>query len=289
MTETGYGPICGHLHQYDRSLSLMISPPHASHPKVALIHLGGLSDGYLPTPYTLPLCELCHKNNMSYVNVLLSSSYLGFGYASLETDCEELKKALRYLQEQSYRKVYLIGHSTGCQQTVVLLRELLTNADEITMSVGGAILQAPVSDRESFSLGREEGDHAKYTTIAAEMISSGKGEEFMPRASHWSPITAGRFMSLYGRGGDDDMFSSDLEEAELSRALSHLAQFPNVIFAHSGADEYVPPEIEMKSLHRKLEVASGCKFVVIDGGKHNLAGDGSAMREFLDVVDKMID
>eukprot|EP00955_Chlamydomonas_euryale_P061546 358075-Chlamydomonas_euryale.AAC.4 len=52
------------------------------------------------------------------------------------------------------------------------------------------------------------------------------------------PITADRLLSLYARGGDDDMFSSDLSDAELAAMLSPLGVAPCLVLQagmHVGA------------------------------------------------------
>ena len=55
-----------------------------------------------------------------------------------------------------------------------------------------------------------------------------------------SPITARRYLSLAAKGGDDDMFSSDLKDAELDTLLGHMAGIPTLVL-QSGADGYVFP------------------------------------------------
>jgi hypothetical protein len=59
-------------------------------------------------------------------------------------------------------------------------------------------------------------------TLALEMQKEGKGEEMLPRAAMWAPVTANRFVDLATKEGIDDMFSSDLTEGELRERLGHL-------------------------------------------------------------------
>jgi hypothetical protein len=47
---------------------------------------------------------------------------------------------------------------------------------------------------------------ASKLALAEDMIAADRGEELMPRASFYAPITARRFQSLAGRLGDDDLF-----------------------------------------------------------------------------------
>ncbi len=73
------------------------------------------------------------------------------------------------------------------------------------------------------------------------------------RAADDTPVSAARFASLAARGGADDFFSSDLEDAALRCALGHVAV--PVLLASSGADEYVPPGVDARALLRRLAAA----------------------------------
>ena len=53
------------------------------------------------------------------MQVLLSSSYGGWGVASLDGDAEELEELLAHLtSRRGVKRVVLCGHSTGCQDIV---------------------------------------------------------------------------------------------------------------------------------------------------------------------------
>ena len=312
---SGYGPIPGFVAKYNRFNSALISSPPAnvapptlrapidnfddivdvlntfgdppSSPsayKHALIHLGGLSDGLLPTPYTKTLHSLCQENRITFVNPLLSTSYLAFGYGSLKQDVAELTELLAYLESKhDITGFYLLGHSTGCQQIVKLLKAV--SAANYNLKILGAMLQAPVSDRES------DDSHVQYLPQAQEMIENSKGSEFLPRAAHWSPMTADRFVDLYSKGGSDDMFSSDFTDVELDERLGHLKnefKAGTIFFCHSTRDEYVPASVDKDKLYNALEEASGCVTIKLEGN-HNLAtGEDNVIDELMKAVKKMI-
>lgn len=80
---------------------------------------------------------------------------------------------------------------------------------------------------------------------------------FQPRSAFWAPITAARFLSLQDIGGDDDYFSSDLNDEELAIRLRHLGQHGEQIgmktlVAFSNCDEYVPSSVDKKLLLDRL-------------------------------------
>lgn len=73
-----------------------------------------------------------------------------------------------------------------------------------------------MSDREYLSGSPENWERLKE---AEKMIADGRGAEILFReyieSGIGTPVSAQRFQSLMGKGGDDDMFSSDFTPAEL--------------------------------------------------------------------------
>lgn len=212
------------------------------------ILLGGLSDGLLPVPYVTALSELCTRQGWSLVQPLFSSSYTGFGIGSLDQDVIELDELIVYLQQHRHcQRVCCVGHSTGCQDIVHYLKTQQRHR------LDGAVLQAPVSDREHASMSPE---YEPNLQLAQEMRTTGQLDELMPRNSLWAPITVSRYLDLNERGGNDDYFSSDFSDAELVDRLRHVGtSCDNVLVAYSGSDEYVPPTVDSQQLVYRLVAA----------------------------------
>ena len=133
-----YGVFTGQLFQYSTNPSLIAfessprtaapagrrsaSPPQSTTGKKCIL-LGGLSDGPIPTPYAKLLEERCHSMGWSLVQPILSSSYLGFGHGSLSRDTDEIVRLMEYLVcHHSAERFALVGHSTGCQNSIHLLK-----------------------------------------------------------------------------------------------------------------------------------------------------------------------
>lgn len=231
-----------------------------------VIFIGGLTDGLLATEYLEPLSIALVNEKWSLVQPLLTSSYIGYGTSSLEQDALELDQLIGYLiNKENSEGVVLLGHSTGCQDIVHYMRSNLA----YSIAVRGAILQAPVSDREYRATLPET---AEMIDLALNMIHEGRAMELMPmKANPDAPITAYRFHSLCAYMGDDDMFSSDLSEDQLRMRLGHMSNTPcQVIF--SMADEYVPDYVDKKALVGRLCRALGdAEKVEIEWGNHSLA------------------
>jgi pimeloyl-ACP methyl ester carboxylesterase len=122
-------------------------PARPALPCNALLYVPGLTDGLLATPYTPRLFDaVAATDDWMFVQPLLSSSYGGYGTTTLHADTEELVALLRYLRAELHvARVVLVGHSTGCQNAVHLLRHGASDAVDM---VRGIVLQAPVSDRQ---------------------------------------------------------------------------------------------------------------------------------------------
>ena len=251
-----YGVFSGTLFQYSSSPSLIafesLPPPPADKTcKNKCILIGGLSDGPIPTPYTKLLEEECHTLGWSLVQPVLSSSYLGFGHGSLGRDTTEIGKLLHYLvTHHDASQFALVGHSTGCQNSIHFLK-YGQDEKELVDRVKVVALQAPVSDRET-----EDEDHnSEFIRHAQMLLAQQQGDEMMPRSAFWAPITASRYLSLLDVNGEDDFFSSDLTDEQLRERLGHVSQRGrrlDLIAVYSGKDEYVPSFVDKDILLKRL-------------------------------------
>ena len=305
-----YGVFAGQLFQYSASPSLIAfeSPPLASTHTISeqisqssnkCILLGGLSDGPIPTPYAKLLEEKCHSLGWSLVQPVLSSSYLGFGHGSLARDTDELVLLMEYLVcHHSANQFALVGHSTGCQNSIHLLKH---GKRDVVEKLKVVALQAPVSDRESLSL--SPGDHSANLDHAKLLISQGKGEEMMPRSAFWAPITASRYAALFDVGGDDDFFSSDFSDDELCDRLGHVGNVGkdtglSLLAAFSKKDEYVPAGVDMDQLMNRLVAAMNtdidegkmvAKGLMLNNGNHNLSKGEGDKEEFVEGIGELLE
>lgn len=67
----------------------------------------------------------------------------------------------------------------------------------------------------------------EYIKAALAFQAAGKGEEIVMRDkfSDYAPVTARRYLSLYQRRGDDDMFSTYLDDSEMKVKFSNTLEF----------------------------------------------------------------
>jgi hypothetical protein len=129
---------------------------------------------------------------------------------------------------------------------------------------------------------------------AEDMIARGEKDEVMPKALippiFSSPVTAYRWHSLIAKGGDDDYFSSDLDDATLAKTFGRLNK-PTLI-TPSENDEMVPPTVDKGALLRRW-IDAAPESVVSDlsglnpGADHALSGE-VARKWFVERVIKFL-
>ncbi|KAL2164422.1 hypothetical protein VTH06DRAFT_3638 [Thermothelomyces fergusii] len=232
--------------------------PHQAPRKNALVFVGGLGDGPHTIPYVRRLAEHL-AGAYAVFEARLASAFSGFGHASLAQDARELADLVRYLRRGlGAARVVLMGHSTGCQDCLEYVVRgpgagggEEEDDDDNETRVDALVLQGPVSDREAVGLSEDPAEVRRSLDVAEEMVRQGRGadvvqREAMPRGWRAIPVTAYRWASLVGVGGDDDYFSSDLPDSKLEHIWGSLKQ--PVLIVPSEKDEWVSPEADVAGL-----------------------------------------
>ncbi|RKP04797.1 hypothetical protein THASP1DRAFT_33395 [Thamnocephalis sphaerospora] len=280
---TGLQTLSGKLFQFTANnthLTAFYSGPR--HADQAVVLLPGLQEGPLSLPWTNRLGKRLAKKNWALVQPTLSSSYLGFGTGTLQRDTGELDLLVEALVRQGKRRIVMIGHSTGSQQTLHYAR-----FGSQRKYLAGGVLQAALSDREYYVSSMP--DHAHWVQMATQMRAQGQGQEMMPRrAFSFAAVTADRFFSLCARGGDDDMFSSDLTPTELA-AIYKPVSVP-LAMVLSGSDEYMPKNVSAESLLANQKAAySGFTLMKVVPGADHIVSGAPQIKQLLSIIFEFID
>jgi pimeloyl-ACP methyl ester carboxylesterase len=237
----------------------------------AVVLIGGLGDGFMALAYTEPLSRTLLAADYSLVMVNLSSSWSQFGFRSLATDCAELETHVTFLKTRfEFRNIVLLGHSTGAQDALYFMRH---GKPDATRLVSAIILQGGISDREAMTTGPSGSQIPRIKEEAEKLELAGKGESILPGRLYGAPITASRLLSLTGRLTEDDMFSTDLTEAELDPILSCI-KIP-ILVCYSEHDEFVPDHNALRKFAERMVGVLGkysshvdCKYFA---GNHGLS------------------
>lgn len=257
-----HDPTLGLLHLYNPHDRLTAFESGHIGSTCTLLFIGGLGDGFCSVPYLNQLSSSLSQIGWSLTQILLSSSYTGFGFTDLNQDVKEIKDCLDYLIGMGKTRFVLMGHSTGCQDIV----RLVNDEPEVLENVVGTILQAPVSDREYILDVLGEENYQLSMKIAKELIESGKPNQPIPSefcemfSGGKSTISATRWMSLSSKLTEnlsgEDFFSSDLTIKELEINLKAFEPIHNMIL-FSGRDESIPNEVNKQELFERLVTACG--------------------------------
>jgi hypothetical protein len=255
-----------------------------------------------------------------------------WGTGRLGQDVEDIAQCVKYItkykkqsvssnQTEQSPKIVIMGHSTGSQDVLHYLyspNPLPTDTvfDEGLRHINrpaldGAIMQAPVSDREAildgltdedgnFRDAEVEGTYLQLVEMAKTCTySSGNAYDVILPLSMTSrigyppaPITARRFLSLISpdapeNPGEDDLFSSDLSDKRLQETFGMIATRDllktKLLVLFSGSDEHVPKKVDKVKLLERWRAASDKSYQkvwdnensgVVPGASHNLGGDG---------------
>ncbi|KAF4659995.1 hypothetical protein FOZ61_004334 [Perkinsus olseni] len=263
---------------------------HDEPSSTGLLFMAGLTDGFLRPFYP----ALLAKRGLRVFQVLMHSSYSGYGYSSLDSDVEDMTQALAFLKEHhGVEHVFLLGHSTGCQDVVHFIKTR-TPEEPSLPTVEGCILQGAVSDRDAVDFAvkdcqKDQERLHEMRELAASLLEREPLCFMPPEASEFTsghPIHASRFASLFCRmSGPDDMFSRDLSDTELLDAVGHMTEVPRVLLVQGLNDEYVDHSLPNNN-NSRLAHAMNARLLEI-GGNHAL--DECAPGELERLLDAIVE
>lgn len=246
----------------------------------ALVFIAGLTEGMMSYSWIPCLSQAVDRVGFATIQVNLSSSFGSCGVSSLQQDARELEVIVRYLHtEMRMKKVVLVGHSTGAQDIISYLRHVKGNSSPES-KIDGAIFISGVSDREAFSLlNCVTGKH--LIDEAMQLVEKGEPDGVLRERVMGCHFTAKRLLSLTQRLGEDDMFSTDLTEEELTHIFEPL-DVP-CLFIYGEQDEFVPDMNMLRQFTERMigvvKKQSPQAEVVFMPGTHGFEteGDSSAM------------
>lgn len=288
----------------------------------SLLFIGGLSDGLYTVPYVSELAKALEPTDWSVFWLLLSSSYGGYGVGSLHQDAEEIAQCVLFVREYkashaAQGKVVIMGHSTGSQDVLHYLyapnplphdpvfEKGLQH--QVRSEVDGAILQAPVSDREAVLHTVNTAQASNEARAAYEQLvdsarrqpyeADGMDTILPPRLVKYIglpggvPLSARRFLSLASpdspeKPSDDDLFSSDLKGERLHQTFGGIVPRgllrSSLLVLYSGSDEFAPDWVNKELLLQRWKEAANASgrniwndnSGIIPGASHNVKDVG---------------
>ncbi|UNI23766.1 hypothetical protein JDV02_009567 [Purpureocillium takamizusanense] len=297
------GGLPGILHHYTETLVTFeyTGAVAAALQPHSILFVGGLGDGLATTSYLADVVEALQPTEWSLFTLALTSSYQSWGLGHLDRDTDEIAQCVRYIKDYKTAKygagggnVILMGHSSGSQCVLHYLSRPNPHAGKPPPfdadlehverpPVDGAIMQAPVSDREALQWVLETGfgdkSPADMRVLYDEMLaaaeraaaSNSELDTILPLSltspiyGYNTPLSARRFLSLASptsprAPSEDDLFSSDLGPAQLRRTFGRIRGVGllrnNLMVLISGADQSVPDWVDKEELLAKWKRAT---------------------------------
>ncbi|KAL4938512.1 hypothetical protein BDV06DRAFT_215036 [Aspergillus oleicola] len=314
------GGLPGILHHYTETLVTFEFTTSVTPKPHSLLFVGGLGDGLATTSYMADLARSLKDTDWSLFTLNLTSSYSAWGLGHLDRDTDEIALALRYIRDyksgkfssessttsaikdkilgsgsgdkdnKEDGKIVLMGHSTGSQCVIHYLTQPNPFASKkafdadlehtLRPRLDGAIMQAPVSDREAIQyvlstgwMGRTSEEvkeiYNEIERIARAEVEKNPDPDFdVLLPLHLTgvigypgnvPLSARRFLSLVSpdspsKPGEDDIFSSDLGEEQLQhtfgkiRGSDLLVPGGKLMVLMSGSDQAVPGWVDKEAV-----------------------------------------
>ena len=255
--------------------------------KTAIIHLHGLN-GTFYKPLSIKLGKKLVNKGFTYMSIQQRGSYnevvlsvykksskrtrliAGGCFEKFEDCIFDIEGAIKYLKGIGIKRIYLQGHSTGCQKSVYY--EIKKN----DKAVKGIILLAPADDYNIWKdgthtlLGKNRRD--EFPRMVAFAKSKLRSDPFAPMSQRYDGVrySARRFLSFADLG--------NVEARIFNYDMPRLKEFGTVkvpIFAVFGTDdEYLAkPARECMRILGKNSGSSEFVGVIMKGANHGFFGD----------------
>jgi len=180
------------------------------------------------------------------------------------TECvDDVQGAVNFCKKQGFKKIILVGHSTGCQKAVYYLVKT-KNQKQITK----AILLCPISDyADAVTFNKKA--IKKAEAVARRLINAGKKHQLLP-SEVWPQLhDAQRFLSLFTPDSKEEIFCY----ATLSRRPTTLQKVAvPILLIFAEKDEYIDrPLSEIVKWFKEKLFNKDVDIKIIKGANHGFS------------------
>lgn len=227
----------GKIFQINEQVSIFIKGKSTK----LIMLIGGLGDLLFNIKYFQYLWNKFNENYMICIPNMRSSGN-SFGSFTIWNDVEDINEILSYIYNKNkLDEIYLLGHSTGCQDILCLFKKGINKQFPIKK----CILQGPVSDRDYLNkdeklLNEIKRIEKEYNVLYenwnnSELKNSMDVSKYLYDNKY--PLLVRRFVSLYSKLGDEDWFSYDISQETL-KSMYSIIDIP-FLFVFSLNDQYI--------------------------------------------------
>ncbi|MBM3272559.1 alpha/beta fold hydrolase [Candidatus Kaiserbacteria bacterium] len=187
---------------------------------------------------------------------------------------DDIDGAVAFAHSQGVKKVFLAGHSTGCQKSVFWA------AKRKGKGVSGIILLAPIADYAGLSA-EERVLLPKATKAAQSLMAAGTAHTLLPADTWPQHIDAQRFLSLYTPDSVEQSIFSYFDETKTPRTLRSVPVPILVLLA--GDDEFADRPAEDIALWFDEHARAPLSLSIISSVDHGFKG---GEKEVVDAIKK---
>ena len=194
------------------------------------------------------------------------------------TDCvDDIEGAVNFCRRQGFKKIILIGHSTGCQKSVYYLAKA-----KQPEQIAKVILLCPVSDyADAIKFNGQTLKQAEK--IARDLVKAGKKHKLLPPEIWPNLHDAQRFLSLFTPESKEEIFCY-ATPSRRPAALQKTSVPILLIFAEK--DEHLDrPLIEIIKWFEENLINKNVSIKTIRGANHNFSGHEPAV---INIIGKAI-
>lgn len=182
------------------------------------------------------------------------------------TECvDDIDGAVAFAKSLGASRVYLAGHSTGCQKAVYW-----ASKRQGGVGVSGIMLLGPLSDYVGMLKKHSAAKLAKIAAVARAMVKAGKEHELIPR-KNWDeePDDAQRFLSLYTPDSIEQSIFSYFDEDRRSK-LFRAVRVP-ILTLLAEKDEYADRAASKIARWFEREGQASQQISIIVGAGHSFS------------------
>jgi len=195
------------------------------------------------------------------------------------TECvDDIQGAVNLLRKAKAKKIYLVGHSTGCQKIAYYLSQ-----KNKQRKISGAALLCPISDYAGIKKFTPAKKLKRAQATARKLVTQKKPHDLLPKNIWPELIDAQRFLSLYTPESKEEIFPY-AQPGKAPRALQKIIVPLLTMFA--GNDEYRDRSIKEIAAWFKENVQSRHHSItIVPKARHSFKGKEAgvvrAIRKFI--------
>ena len=204
----------------------------------------------------------------------------GSAHEIFEECIDDIDGTIRFARRAGARKIYLAGHSTGCQKAIYWASKRSGGR-----AVKGIILLAPISDYSGSIHLEGKSKIARAGAAARALLRHGKKHDLLPAKLWERPLDAQRFLSLYSGEGAEEIFTYSQPRVS-PRAFKSVRRSLLIILAEK--DEYADRSAREMADWFEKNLRNNSAVRIIKNSSHGFRGSEKLVAQTISIWQKLL-